>query len=421
MARITIIALGTRGDAQPAIALGKGLQAAGHAVRLLASASFKGWIESHGLEAAVAETDVQAMMASEGGQAWVERGVNPLAQTRIMQRLLAASGWQMMVDAWEASQDTDLLISSFTSDVFAISIAEKLGIRQASMVGQPALVATRDGRAVPSAPLPERISIVNYWFGKLFLENFPWLLLGKLNNRLRQEVLGLPRQSRAENTAARKRLLTLMGYSAQLVPHPADWPAPFHTVGYYFLEEEARWEPPPGLLAFLAAGEQPVCIGFGSMTGREPQRITELIVESVQRSGARAILLSGWAGLGKMALPASIYCLEGAPHGWLFSQVAAVVHHGGAGTTAAGLRAGVPAVIVPHMADQPFWGRRVQALGVGPAPIARPKLTAQKLAAAITEAVSDRAMKERARTLAGRIAEEDGVAQAVGLVSQLLS
>jgi sterol 3beta-glucosyltransferase len=421
MARITIIAFGTRGDAQPAIAVGKGLRAAGHTVQLLASANFKGWIESHGLEAAVAETDVQALMATEGGHAWVERGVNPLAQMRIMQRLLAESGWQMMVDAWQASQDGDLLISSFTSDVFAISIAEKLGIRQASMVGQPALVATRDGRAVLVAPLPDRISIVNYWFGKLFVETFPWMLLGKLNNRFRQQVFGLPRQSRAENTAARKRLLTLMGYSPHVVPHPADWPAHFHTVGVHSLEEVTSWTPPAGLLDFLAAGERPVSIGFGSMTGREPQRMTALIVEAVQRSGRRAILLSGWAGLGQMALPESIYCLEGAPHGWLFAQVAAVVHHGGAGTTAAGLRAGVPAVIVPHMADQPFWGRRVQALGVGPAPIARPRLTAEKLAAAITEAVSNTAMQERAEALARKMAGEDGVARAVELVSRLLS
>jgi sterol 3beta-glucosyltransferase len=421
MAHITIIAFGTRGDVQPALALGKGLQAAGHAVRVLAGANFREWIAGHGLEAAPSRTDMQALIASEGGQAWIDSGNNPLAQTRMMKRLLAADGYPMIEDAWQASQGTDLLISSFTSEVYALSIAEKLGIKQATMIGQPALVATRDGRAVPNGPLPGRVSLINYLFGKLFLEPYPWMLLGKLNNRLRREVLGLPPQSRAESTAARKQLLTLLGYSRHVVPHPADWPANFHTVGFYFLDEENDWEPPDALLDFLAAGEAPVSIGFGSMTGRDPQGLTELVVDAVQRSGARAILLSGWAGLGQMDLPEGIFCLERAPHGWLFDHVAAVVHHGGAGTTAAGLRAGAPSVIVPHFVDQPFWGERVHALGAGPKPVPRQKLTAAKLGAAIAVTVGNAPMAQRASELAGKIAQEDGVAAAVGLVEGLLA
>ncbi len=412
-----MIGFGTRGDAQPAIAVGKGLQAAGHKVRLLASANFKEWIAEHGLEPAEASVDIQAMMESEGGQEWVERGHNPLVQTRIMKRLFAREGWVMMMDAWRASQDADLLISSFTSDVFAVSIAEKLGIRQASMVGQPALVATRNGRALPNAPLPNRVSIVNYLFSKLFIEPYGWRMVGEMNNRFREEVLGLPPQSGRENTAARKRTLTLMGYSPHVVPHPEDWPAHFHTTGYWFLEEEDDWEPPEGLQAFLAEGERPISVGFGSMTGRDPRGMTELVAAAVARSGVRAVLLSGWAGLGEMDLPESIYCLKRAPHEWLFPRVAAVVHHGGAGTTAAGLRAGAPTVVVPYFADQPFWGRRVQALGVGPEPVPRHKLTADKLARAIREAVTDDGMHRRAEGLAAKIGEEDGVGTAVGLIN----
>ena len=416
-----MIAYGTRGDVQPAVALGKGLQAAGHAVRVAASANFEEWIAGHGLEPAVASVDIQAMMESEGGQEWVERGHNPLVQTRIMKRLFSRWGRPMMVDAWRACQGADLLISSFTSDVYAVSIAEKLKVWQASMVGQPALVATRDGRALPNAPLPNRVSLINYLFGKLFIEPYGWQMVGKMNNRFREEVLGLPAQSRKENTAARKGMLTLMGYSRSVVPHPKDWPDHFYTTGYWFLEEGDEWEAPADLLAFLEAGKPPISVGFGSMTGRDPKGLTELVAAAVERSGVRAVLLSGWAGLGEADLPESVFCLERAPHAWLFPRMAAAVHHGGAGTTAAGLRAGTPSVIVPHFADQPFWGRRVHALGAGPEPIPRHKLTADGLAAAIREAVTNGEMRRRARELAAQIGQEDGVRTAVGLIGRYVA
>jgi len=416
MTRITIIGFGTRGDAQPAIAVGKGLQAAGHEVRVLASANFQEWIAGHGLEPVATTVDVQAMMESEGGQEWVERGHNPLVQTRIMKRLFASRGWDLMMDAWQASQDAGLLISSFTSDAFAVSIAEKLGIPQASLVTQPALIATRNGRVLPNAPLPNRTSLLNYLFARLLIEPYGWQMVGEITNRFRQEVLGLPPQSRAENTAARRRMLTLMGYSRHLVPHPADWPDHFYTTGYWFLEEGDGWQPPAGLLDFLAAGEKPVSIGFGSMTGRDPRQLTEVVAAAVEQSGTRAILLSGWAGLGEMALPDTIYCLPRAPHSWLFPRVAAVVHHGGAGTVAAGLLAGRPSVIVPHFADQPYWGRRVHALGAGPEPIPRHKLAVEKLAAAIYTAATDPGMAQRAGELGQKIAQENGVETAVRIL-----
>lgn len=420
MSRITIIAFGTRGDAQPAVAVGRALQASGHRVRLLVGANFADWVTGFGLETAVATVDIQAMMESAGGQEWVERGSNPLAQARIMQRLFAETGWQMMSDAWEASQDADLLVSSFTSDAYAVSLAEKRCIPLVSMLPQPALFATRNGRCIPNAPLPNRSSLINYVFSKLFIEAYPWQMTGALANRFRREVLGLPPQTRAENTAARKRMVTLLGYSPHVVPHPADWPANCHTTGYWFLDTAATWEPPADLVAFLAAGPPPVCIGFGSMTGRDPRGMTEVLLQAVAAAGTRAILLSGWAGLGGTTLPGSVFALDAAPHDWLFPRVAAVVHHGGSGTTAAGLCAGVPTVIVPHFADQPYWGQRIHALGVGPAPIPRSKLTVERLAAALRTAVTDAAMQQRAARLGEQIRFEDGVATAVALINDTL-
>ncbi len=163
-----------------------------------------------------------------------------------------------------------------------------------------------------------------------------------------------------------------------------------------------------------------MAIGFGSMMGHNPQKMTEIVLEAVQMSGQRAILLSGWAGLGEEALPKTVLQLPAASHHWLFPKMAAVVHHGGAGTTAAGLRAGVPSILVPHFADQPFWGQRLTALGVGPKAIMRPKLTAQKLANAMDTAVSNQSMRPNAAVLGEKIRAEDGIGRAVDLIEKQL-
>jgi UDP:flavonoid glycosyltransferase YjiC (YdhE family) len=420
--RLTFIAFGTRGDVQPAIALGQALQTHGHHVRLLASAHFKPWIESHGLEAAETGVDVQAVMESEGGQDWVEHGTNPLRQLRVMKALLDKSGWAMMTDAWNACRDAraEVVVSSFTSDLYAVSIAEKLKARHLSLALQPSLIATRSGAATINAPLPNRESALNYLFGKTLIETMPKQIWGAQLNRFREQMLGLSAQTYAQNLAARKQLLVVHGYSPRVVPHPPDWPRHYHTTGYWFLDESNHWSPPPELEAFIAAGEPPVCLGFGSMTGRDPARITRLVAEAVQLSGRRAILLAGWAGLGAESLPPTIFRLDAAPHTWLYPRMAAVIHHGGAGTLAAGLRAGRPTVVVPHFADQPYWGARVHALGVGPQPIPRPQLTAQNLGEAIRLAATDPALKKRATELGAAIRAEDGIARAVALIEDYL-
>ena len=389
-------------------------------MRILAGANFADWIQQHGLIPLPTQIDMQAIMASEGGRDWVEKGHNPVVQLRIMGQLLDRHGMQIAQDAWEACQGSDLLVSSFTSDVYAVGMAEKLGIPHVSMPLQPTLFTTKDGRTLLNAPMPNRTSWINHFFGKLFIETAAWTLYGDMANRVRTEMLNLPAQTRRQNRADRQKMTIIHGYSPHVVPHPADWPSNFHTAGYWFLDEADQWQPPIDLYDFLAAGTPPIALGFGSMTGRKPQRMSEIVVEAVQMAGQRAILLSGWAGLGQMQLPDTIFQLAAAPHSWLFPQMAAVVHHGGAGTTAAGLRAGVPSILVPHFADQPFWGQRVASLGVGPKPILRPRLTAHKLAAAIDTAVSSQPMRHKAAELGNRIRAEDGIGQAVKIIEQKL-
>jgi hypothetical protein len=337
-----------------------------------------------------------------------------------MSKLLDKHGMQIAQDAWDACQGSDCVISSFTSDVYAVGMAQKLGIAHISAPLQPTLFTTKDGRVMLNAPLPNRISWINHFFGKLFIETAAWNLYGNIANNVRTEMLGLPAQTQAENRKARQKMTIIHGYSSHVVPHPTDWPNNFHTAGYWFLDEKEQWQPPGALLDFLQAGAPPVAIGFGSMTGRNPQKMNEIVLEAVQMSGQRAILLSGWAGLGQMQLPKTILQLSAAPHSWLFPKMAAVVHHGGAGTTAAGLRAGIPSIVVPHFADQPFWGQRVASLGVGPKPMPRPKLTAHKLADALDTAVSNQTMRQKATALGEKIRGEDGIGKAVALIEERL-
>ncbi|MEJ2600165.1 MAG: glycosyltransferase, partial [Anaerolineales bacterium] len=171
---------------------------------------------------------------------------------------------------------------------------------------------------------------------------------------------------------------------------------------------------------FLDSGDPPVYVGFGSMAGSHPEKLATLVLKALAKSGQRGLLLTGWGGMQALSVPDSVFVVDSAPHGWLFPRMAAVVHHGGAGTTAEGLRAGVPTVILPFAVDQAFWGQRVKALGVGPEPIPFKKLTVDKLAHAIQEAVTQSEIKRRAASLGQAIRSEDGVGNAVRIIKQYL-
>jgi sterol 3beta-glucosyltransferase len=189
--------------------------------------------------------------------------------------------------------------------------------------------------------------------------------------------------------------------------------------GYWFLDQPNDWQPSVELQAFLDAGDPPVYVGFGSMAGRKPQRLAQIVIEALQAANVRGVIATGWGGLDANDLPETIFKIDQAPHDWLFPRMAAVAHHGGAGTTAAGLRAGRPTVICSFIADQPFWGARVYALGVGPKHIPQKQLTVEKLAAAIREATTNPAMRQRAADLGEQIRAEDGVADTVALIERI--
>lgn len=187
--------------------------------------------------------------------------------------------------------------------------------------------------------------------------------------------------------------------------------------GYWWPARPEGWQPPPGLVDFLAAGPPPVFIGFGSMAPGQGEQLSQVIADAVTRAGVRAVVQAGWAGL--TGTGEQILAVGDLPHDWLFPQVAAVVHHAGAGTTGAGLRAGVPAVPVPVLADQPFWAHRLHDLGVAPEPVYFAKLTAEALSGALRECLGEPGYRERAAGLARRIADEDGAAAVLARIERL--
>jgi UDP:flavonoid glycosyltransferase YjiC (YdhE family) len=212
----------------------------------------------------------------------------------------------------------------------------------------------------------------------------------------------------------RRRQPLLYCYSSAVAPPPDDWGDWIDVTGYWFLDRPTDWTPPEELAAFLDDGPPPVYVGgFGNMTNRDPRELARMVVHALAKTGQRAVILTGWGGLQRSELPPGICAVDWVPFDWLLPRVSAVVHHGGSGTTAASLRAGVPTVVVPFFLDQFFWGRRVHALGVGPEPILRSRLTADALTEAIRTVTTDGGMRQRAEALSRRIRAEDGVARAV--------
>jgi sterol 3beta-glucosyltransferase len=228
---------------------------------------------------------------------------------------------------------------------------------------------------------------------------------------------GLPRATITE-------CLCWIGQSAPtacLLPVPADFPPHVHITGYWFLDAQPDWQPSPELVEFLENGTPPIYVGFGSMGMKGAAKRAQIILQALKASRQRGLLARGWGGLKAAELPSNVFMLDEAPHDWLFPRVAAVVHHGGAGTTAAGLCAGKPSIICPFLGDQPFWGNLIYQRGVGPTPIPQKKLTADNLADAITQTIQDPAMNQRAAELGNKIRLEDGITRAIEVIKSTIN
>jgi len=428
MSNIKILGFGTRGDVQPVLALAKGLQRAGHVITVVAGDNFGAWIQSHGVQFAPIGTDIQAMMSSKDGVAWVEG--NQFTQQIYMRRLFSGIAQEMRHKVWEHSEGADLLLGSFTSDGVGMAVAEKRGIAYATLALQP-LRPTRLGTSTYMAVRPNAKSIFNKLSGRMG-EFVLWSTFGGSLNESRRE-LGLSPHTLKSYTAAQHKLIALHGYSQYVAPKPADWAKHWHITGYWFLDapstslnttNETYRGLSPQLQAFLQAGPPPVYIGFGSATDRNAKATSQMIMRAVQICGQRAIVSQGWAGLTadlSTLAKEQVCVIDSAPHAQLFPHMAGVVHHGGAGTTGAAFAAGVPQFVIPHFAEQPYWGRRTYELGVGVRPVAKQRLSDIDLASGITRMVSDPALKAKSAQLAALIQKEDGVNKAVHFINDIIA
>lgn len=416
MTRITILTLGSRGDVQPYIALGVGLKRAGFEVILGTGRNFESFVRDHGLTYGYMDADFLELMQDPQVRRTLEGRGNPVQLMRRAFEVLR----HVLDDSWAMAQGSEALVYH-PKITGGASIAEKLGIPGFVALPIPMLTATGD---FPNILIPQRLRL-GRWFNRQSHAAFNRIMYApyrRMVNRWRKDVLGLPPLGlfALERQADGEAIPALYPFSRHVIPPPADWPPSAHVTGYWFLDAQPDWQPPRSLVDFLNAGPAPVYIGFGSMIWNDPAQAARNVIDALAETGQRGILAKGWGGLSAADLPDSVYMLEAVPHDWLFPQVAAVIHHGGAGTTAAGLRAGKPTFIAPFLADQPFWGQRVYALGVGPAPVAQKQLTRERLAAAIRQMTTDSAMQARAAQLGALIRAEDGVGNAVQIIRQAL-
>ncbi len=419
--RINLLIFGTRGDVQPAVALGVGLKKAGCDVRLGAFEEFRSLVEAHGLGFIPLSGNVPGLL-NQGAGKKTFTGTVFLELLKLFQKMVST----MFTEFWQVSQDCDLLISNAATTMVVEPVAEKLQIPHIETSVFPGLPTRAfpsffgpwpPSLGAPSSGLAGQMKGALNWFSYKPVNWAVALGLRPIIERCRRDILGLP--ARKSQLTGRPITPILCGYSQHVLPRPVEWGEHVHMTGYWYLDTPG-FEPPPDLQAFLEADTPPVYIGFGSMPSQKPEQVTSMIIQALDLAGQRGILFTGRGPLGRgMAQQSStqpVYFVESIPHDWLLPHTAAVVHHGGAGTTAAGIRAGIPSILVPIGADQRLWAFRVETLGVGPTPIPRSRLSAEGLAKAITQAVGDPAMRQRAVELGEKIRAEDGVGEAVRII-----
>ncbi|PTU23988.1 hypothetical protein P175DRAFT_0469539 [Aspergillus ochraceoroseus IBT 24754] len=437
---IVIHVVGSRGDVQPFLEIGKRLKSHGHRVRLATHLSFRETVEDQGLEFFNIGGDPAELMAFMVKNPGLMPDMRTIASGAIRKRrrdmkAIFSGCWRACYetgdgtgiehhipeDLWNDSVDYRNL--PFVADVIIanppsfshLSCAEKLGIPVNIMFTMPwsatqafphPLANVRSHKTKPSVANFASYAVV---------EIMMWEGLGDLINRFRKRELGLdPLDAiRAPSIAHRLRIPYTYLWSPALLPKPLDWGEHIDVCGFSMLAEVDGYTPPDDLRAFLDAGPPPVYIGFGSIVVDNPAKLTDIVFEAVRQTGQRAIVSRGWGNIGaNQADTPEIMLIDKCPHDWLFQNVSCVVHHGGAGTTAAGLVLGRPTVIVPFFGDQPFWGSIVERAGAGPEPVPHKTLTADKLAAAINKALEPETL-EKAGQIGAEMRSEQGAQNAI--------
>jgi sterol 3beta-glucosyltransferase len=418
-----LMTMGTRGDVQPFVALALELRAAGHDALLVAPHRYASFAGEHGVPNACVDDGPLRLMDDPGQAGVIEGGLRArIAQVRTMPAMFTR-----LLDDCAAvirqspGADADVVVHN--GQILAGQhVAEALGVPAVLAVPLPMYIPTRafpwPGVALPTW-LPAALNRATYLGMKA-----PAAMFGTVVDRWRTRDLGLPRRPGRHDPTRRPDggpAPILHAFSPHLIPPPADWPDHVTTTGFWYLPP-SQLPLPDRVESFLNDGPPPVYVGFGSMVGRDPGRTTAAVLAATRRSGVRLVIGTGWDGLTGDTAHDQVLVVDDVDHQRFFPRTAAVVHHGGAGTTATAFAAGRPQVVCPFTADQPFWARLAHHHGVAPPPLPQSQLDAHRLAASLTTAVTDPAIPHQARDVAERLATEDGVSRAVaaleGVVDQ---
>ncbi|KAI1740451.1 hypothetical protein F4680DRAFT_118973 [Xylaria scruposa] len=441
---VVIQIVGSRGDVQPFVALGQVLKNTyGHRVRVATHSTFQKFVEENGLEFFNIGGDPAELMAFMVKNPGLMPGLDALKNGEIAKRRKGIE--EIVIGCWRSCIETgdglgpaprfsrkdedvpsntipvmgDLRHKPFVADViianppsFAhIHVAEKLGIPLHLMFTMPWSPTRAFPQPLANIQSSNTDPVTTNYLSYAMVEMMTWQGLGDVINRFRTKILDLDPLPLiwAPGVLTRLRIPYTYCWSPALIPKPNDWGNHIDIAGFYFLNLASSYTPEPDLAAFLAAGPPPVYIGFGSIVVDDPNSLTRMIFDAVAETGVRALVSKGWGGLGadSVGIPEGVFMLGNVPHDWLFKNVSAVCHHGGAGTTAAGIQAGKPTIVVPFFGDQPFWGAMVARAGAGPDPIPYKKLTAEGLAEAIRVALKPET-QQKAKELGEKIREEQG-------------
>ena len=413
MARIALLTWGSHGDVLPFVALAHALHDAGHEVFIGAQPYHASFVRQHGLSfhALGGETSVERY------QQLMEQLIdepNPRKQMRLLlQEMLLSDLEAQYQDAMAALQGKDNapvdLVVAHWMQLAGMAAAESLQIPGVTVSLNPVGIGV----------VAETAAARN--LGKM-LSDYVW---GEEFHHFRARHGLPPVESVADYQYSKS--LNLVAVSAALLPEREQYAPSNRITGFWSLKpaqtaaNPAYPSIPENLKTFLQHPEKLVVFSFGSMGGRAGE-MTNIVREAVRLAGCRAILQGGWAGLGAGEMEdEEILRVHYIPHDFLFSQAACIVHHGGAGTTAAALQAGVPSVIVWHMLDQPYWGNRLAELELGPRPLARLNLQPEELAARIREVLGHPAYTEHCRAVAKTLASQAGTKAAVREIEGFLS
>ncbi|MBN9656572.1 MAG: glycosyltransferase family 1 protein [Acidobacteria bacterium] len=406
--KIVIVTYGTEGDTRPFAALCRGLMDAGHEAHLLADASTLGSARALAVPSTPLTGDIRATINDRTIASAVAKGGGFQETARVLAKMVNDNSESWLRATIHAAQGAGAILAVGLAGFAGLSAAEYLGIKG---IGAGIIPITPTA-AFPSPFLPPR------WVPRPF-NRLSHTLVNSLFWRSFREKTNAARA--AIGLAPRRKVWTdipmLYGASPHLLPPPPDWPAYVRLCGQWLVPSPA-WQPPPALESFLAAGEPPVYVGFGSMTGFDTARLLDALIRAL--NGRRALFHAGWSGIDPHSLPGNFHVLGDTPHDWLFPRTAAVIHHGGGGTTHSAARAGVPSIVTPFAGDQFFWADRLRLAGVAPAAMDGQKPSAETFARALDFAARAE-VRNRARELGEKLRSENGVRDAVSFLERLVA